>query len=129
MITVQVLLYGPLARFGPSEDDGVCDQQKVETADGTVIGELLAALGVPTEERGVTFINGHLSAMPGVQPDLGHRLADGDRVAFFHLKSMWPCQYRHGAAVTPELESTLTTPSHSPGTSGLVLREGDCPDE
>ncbi|MGC8878426.1 MAG: hypothetical protein ACP5R2_04320, partial [Anaerolineae bacterium] len=38
-----------------------------------------------------------------LQPDLDHPLRDGDRVAFFHLKSMWPAQYRHGAAMTPEL--------------------------
>jgi len=39
--------------------------------------------------------------MPGLQPDLGHALRDGDRVALFHLKSMWPFQYRHGVAAIP----------------------------
>jgi hypothetical protein len=32
---------------------------------------------------------------------------NGDRVAFFHLRSMWPYQYRHGAAMISELSSTL----------------------
>ena len=114
MIKVQVMLYGPLARYGPSVDNAVYDRQIKEMEQGATIGGLLAALGVPTEERGVTFVNGNLSAMPGVQPDLDHELVDGDRVAFFHLKTMWPCQYRHGAAVAPELESALATPSHSP---------------
>ena len=58
-------------------------------------------------ERGITFINGQLSAMPGLQPDLGHILKDGDRVAFFDLRSMWPFQYRHGAAVTEEMASAM----------------------
>ncbi len=62
---------------------------------------------MPTEERGITFINGKLSAMPGLQPDLEHVLSDGDRIAFFHLRSMWPFQYRHGASVTAEMGEAL----------------------
>jgi hypothetical protein len=73
----------------------------VELPAGGTVGDLLAYLKMPTEERGITFINGDLSAMPGLQPDLDHLLQDGDRVAFFHLKSMWPFQYRHGAGQTP----------------------------
>jgi hypothetical protein len=62
---------------------------------------------MPTEKRGITFINGRLSAMPGLQPDLGHILQDGDRVGFFDPKSMWPFQYRHGAMITDEMERVL----------------------
>jgi hypothetical protein len=65
----------------------------------STLADLMERLGMPTLERGITFINGQLSAMPGLQPDLGHVLKDGDRVAFFDLKSMWPFQYRHGAAL------------------------------
>lgn len=39
--------------------------------------------------------------MPGLAADLDLELADGDRVGIFHTKSMWPVQYRFGAAVTP----------------------------
>jgi hypothetical protein len=67
------------------------------------MADLLAHLRMPTEERGITFINGRLSAMPGLQPDLGHMLRDGDRVGLFDLKSMWPFQYRHGAMLTDEM--------------------------
>jgi hypothetical protein len=67
------------------------------------MADLLTHLGMKTEERGITFINGQLSAMPGLQPDLGHILHDGDRVAFFDLKSMWPFQYRHGVMLTDEM--------------------------
>lgn len=54
----------------------------------SVIRDLLAHLGIPTEKRGVTFINAKLSAMPGLQPDLDYVLKNNDRVAFFDLKSM-----------------------------------------
>jgi hypothetical protein len=74
---------------------------------GSTIADLLAHLKMPTEERGITFINGRLSAMPGLQPDLGHILQDGDRVGFFDLRSMWPFQYRHGAMMIDEMERAL----------------------
>jgi hypothetical protein len=64
-------------------------------------------LSLPTEERGLTFINGDLSAMPDLQPDLEHSLNDGDRVAFFHLQSMWPAQYRHGVNLAPGMSTEM----------------------
>ena len=73
------------------------------------MADLLAYLEIPTEARGVTFINGQLSAMPGLQPDLGHVLQKGDRVGIFDLKSMWPFQYRHGAAMTKEMAHAVAT--------------------
>jgi hypothetical protein len=76
---------------------------------GGTIRDLLAKLTLPTEERGITFLNGDLCALPGIQPDLDHRLVDGDRVAFFHLRSMWPYQYRHGASMISELSSALNS--------------------
>jgi hypothetical protein len=75
--------------------------------EGSTVRDLLAYLNMPTEERGITFINGNLSAMPGLQPDLGHVLNDGDRVAFFDPRSMWPFQYRHGAALTSEMADAM----------------------
>jgi hypothetical protein len=68
---------------------------------------LLARLRMRTEERGITFINGQLSAMPDLQPDLGHILREGDRVGLFDLKSMWPFQYRHGAMLTEEMARAM----------------------
>jgi hypothetical protein len=71
------------------------------------MADLLTRLKMPTEERGITFVNGRLSAMPGLQPDLGHILHDGDRVGLFDLKSMWPFQYRHGAMLTDEMAQAM----------------------
>ena len=106
-ITVDVWLYGPLARYGGEAARRAHANLKLELPAGSRVRDLLDHLSLPTEERGITFINGDLSAMPNLQPDLDHALKDGDRVAFFHLKSMWPSQYRHGAGVTPEMARAM----------------------
>jgi hypothetical protein len=106
-IKLEVWLYGPLACYGGPANRGSYAILHPELPAESRVRDLLAYLGLPTEERGITFINGDLSAMPGLQPDLDHRLEGGDRVAFFHLKSMWPAQYRDGAALAPGLKSAM----------------------
>lgn len=107
-MVIDVWLYGPLARYGGQAATKSHANLKLELPAGSCLRDLLARLDLPTEERGITFINGDLSAMPGVQPDLDQALQDGDRVAFFHLRSMWPFQYRDGAALAPGLAHTLS---------------------
>jgi hypothetical protein len=102
-ITVDVWLYGTLACHGGKAAQGSFANLKMHLPDGSTMADLLARLGMRTEERGITFINGQLSAMPGLQPDLGYIFCDGDRVGLFDLKSMWPFQYRHGAMLTDEM--------------------------
>ena len=104
---IDVHLYGPLARYGGSQRN-IAAQVKIELPENSTIRDLLTALEMPTEARGITFINGDLSAMPGLQPDLDHVLEDNDRVAFFHPKSMWPFQYRHDVASIGEFKKALT---------------------
>ena len=106
-ITVDVWLYGTLARHGGKAAQGSFANLKMRLPDGSTMAGLLARLRMRTEERGITFINGQLSAMPGLQPDLGHILRDGDRVGLFDLKSMWPFQYRHGAMLTDEMARAM----------------------
>ncbi|MDI6727236.1 MAG: MoaD/ThiS family protein, partial [Smithellaceae bacterium] len=106
MMKIDVWLYGPLARYGNGEDNIFANPQ-VEMPAGSTIRDLLTQLSMPTALRGISFINGNLSAMPGVQPDLDHVLNDGDRVALFHLKSMWPFQYRHDVAAIKEFKTSL----------------------
>ncbi len=98
-ITLEVWLYGPLARYAGDHSNRSCASLRLTVPAGSRMCDLLAQLSLPTEERGITFVNGDLSAMPGLQPDLDHPLADGDRVAFFHPKSMWPAQYRQSPAI------------------------------
>jgi len=106
-IALDVWLYGTLARYGGGTEHGSFANLQIHLPDGSTMADLLAHLKMPTEERGITFINGRLSAMPGLQPDLGHTLHEGDRVAFFDLKSMWPFQYRHGAMLTDEMKLAM----------------------
>ena len=116
-ITVDVWLYGPLACYGGDANQRSAANVQVTLAAESTVAELLAHLKLPTEERGITFINGQLSAMPGLQPDLGQLLRPGDRVAFFHLNSMWPFQYRDGAALAPGLAQAMRaapSPFHHP---------------
>jgi sulfur carrier protein ThiS len=101
VVTIDVWLYGPLAQYGGDSARKSHANLQIELPAESRLRDLLDHLSLPTEERGITFINGDLSAMPGLQPDLDHVLQDGDRVAFFHLRSMWPFQYRHGAGQTP----------------------------
>jgi hypothetical protein len=104
---IDVWLYGPLGQYGGEANRGSYANLAVQLPEDGTMGSLLEALKMPTEERGITFINGNLSAMPGLQPDLGHVLNDGDRIAFFHLKSMWPFQYRHGVKMAEELTEAM----------------------
>ncbi len=106
-IAVDVWLYGTLARYGGEAGQLSFANLQIRLPAGSAIGDLLAHLGMRTEERGITFINGQLSALPGLQPDLGHILCDGDRVGLFDLKSMWPFQYRHGAMMTDEMVQAM----------------------
>ena len=108
-ILVDVYLYGELASYGGKAASYGFANLQVKLKEGSVIRELLDYLGIPAEKRGITFINGVLSAMPGLQPDLDHALKDNDRVAFFDLKSMWPFQYRHGATMIGEMARALSS--------------------
>ncbi len=107
-IKLEVWLYGPLARYGGNASNRSYSQLVLMLPTGSRMRDLLEKLDMPTEKRSMTFINGTLSAMPGIQPDLDNILNDGDRVAFFHEKSMWPFHYRDGAAVTPSLAEELS---------------------
>ncbi|RPI26829.1 MAG: hypothetical protein EHM70_18530 [Chloroflexota bacterium] len=106
-IVIDTWLYGELARYGGLACEGSFAHLEIHLSEGSTIADLLAYLRLPGDARGITFINGELSAMPGVQPDLDHPLQDGDRVAFFHTLSMWPFQYRFGVAMVDEMSETL----------------------
>jgi len=106
-VSLDVWLYGTLACYGGRRKQGSFANLQIHLPEGSTMADLLARLRMPTEERGITFINGRLSAMPGLQPDLGHVLRDGDRVGLFDLKSMWPFQYRHGVMLTDEMARAM----------------------
>jgi hypothetical protein len=108
-IVLDVWLYGKLSRYGRGKRSGSFANLKIRLPERSTVATLLSRLKMATGQRGITFINGQLSAMPGLQPDLSHILHDGDRVAFFDPKSMWPFQYRHGVALTGEMEQAMAS--------------------
>lgn len=107
-IQIDTWLYGKeLAIYGGEGRQGSFANVRINLPEGSSMADLLAYLCMPTEKRGITFINGELSAMVGIQADLGHVLRDGDRVSLFHLNAMWPFQYRLGAAMTDEMHDAM----------------------
>jgi hypothetical protein len=106
-ILIDAWLYGELARYGSQANQGSYANPKVSLREGSTMGDLLEYLRLPTTARGIIFINGELSAMPNMQPDLDHILKDNDRVAFFDLHSMWPFQYRFGIKMADEMSETM----------------------
>jgi hypothetical protein len=129
-IKVDVWLYGNLARFAGSASQGSFANIQVELPETGTVRDLLVTIQMPTEERGITFINGELSAMPGMQPDLSHALKDGDRVAFFHLTSMWPFQYRFGIAMVGEMSEAMQShPDQGIHHAYKVGKDADIPSE
>jgi hypothetical protein len=106
-IRLDVWLYGPMARYAGEASQGSYAQLDVEMPAESTLGDLVNHLGIPLEERGITFVNGNLAALPGLDVDLSTVLRDGDRVGISHNKSMWPFQYRFGAQLTPELQESF----------------------
>ena len=106
-IRLEVWLYGPLAEYAGEEKQEGYARLEVEMPAGSTLEDLLHRLKVPGEERGITFVNGALAALPGLDVDLSLPLGDGDRVGIFHRRSMWPFQYRFGAPMTPQLREAF----------------------
>ena len=103
-ITVNVALYGPLAKYG-----GKTHVAEVNLAldSGARMRNVLDCLNIPSPERGFTFINSVLCAMPGLPADLELALRDGDHIGMFSTKHMWPYQYRDGVHMTEALTAAL----------------------
>lgn len=115
-ITLEVWLYGPISRYGNEIAADLVQERTVqgshaelhlELPAGSRVQDLLDALKLPPGEKGITFINGKLAAMPGVDADRETVLRDGDRVGISHRRSMWPFQYRFGATVDEKLQDTF----------------------
>jgi hypothetical protein len=102
-INVEVWLYGPIAKYAGEQSQGSFAELHPELPAGSTVQDLLDLLELPPEEKGITFINGSLAALPGLDSDCEVVLKDGDRVGISHRKSMWPFQYRFGASQTSEI--------------------------
>jgi sulfur carrier protein ThiS len=98
-IQVEVWLYGPMARYAGAQSQGSYAQLNLELPEGSTMAALLEELQLPVDERGITFVNGDLAALPGLDVDRDLVLHDGDRVGIF--------QYRFGASTTPQIQDTF----------------------
>lgn len=103
-ITVEVWLYGPVAQYGGESKQGSYAQLHLALPVGSTMQDLLDHLQLPGEEKGITFVNGSLAALPGLDTDRKLVLHEGDRVGISHRKAMWPFQYRFGASLTEEVQ-------------------------
>jgi hypothetical protein len=106
-IEVEVWLYGPVAKYGGEHNQGAYAELHLEFPAGSTMADLVDRLELPLEEKGITFINGSLAALPGLDSDRDVVLQDGDRVGISHRRSMWPFQYRFGASQTKDLAETF----------------------
>jgi hypothetical protein len=106
-IEIELWLYGPMARYAGDQSNGSYAQLHIRLPAGSTMCDLLERLELPSTARGITFVNGDLASLPGLDTDLCLELHDGDRVGISHPKSMWPYQYRFGAATTTEMQETF----------------------
>ena len=102
-ITVSIRLYAELSSYGDSIDNtGSYSSLNVYLSPGSTLKDLMDYLRLCTDERGFTFINEEMSAMPNVQADLDTLLLDGDRILFFPLK-MLPTPLHFDIKLTDEM--------------------------
>jgi len=106
-VHVEVWLYGPIARYAGDQSQGSYAHLQFDLPPGTTVRELVDQLEIPSEEKGITFVNGKLAALPGLDADQQVILQAGDRIGISHRKSMWPFQYRFGASQTDEIAETF----------------------
>ena len=115
-MTVEIWLYGPIRRYAEEVEGAIILDREMGLAHaklsldlpgGSTVQDLMDHLSLPSEEKGITFINGKLAAMPGVEADRDVELHEGDRVGISHRRSMWPFQYRFGASLEDRLQATF----------------------
>jgi hypothetical protein len=126
-ITVNVSLYGAIARFGNGRHVA---QAQVPLEPGAHVSDLLNQLGIPETERGYLFINAVLCEVPGLSTGPGELLRDGDRVGVFSVDRLWPYQYRDGIVMSESLKGLLGSRgamhhSYRPQTDEAPSGDGD----
>lgn len=103
-ITVDVALYGPLARHLGGRHVA---QRDVQLEPGARVGDLLEYLGIAAEEKGFVFLNAVLCDVPGLDVSRGEPLHDGDHIGIFSKRHMWPYQYRDGVKMSAALTEAM----------------------
>ncbi|MBS1249303.1 MAG: hypothetical protein MAG431_00879 [Chloroflexi bacterium] len=104
MITVEVALYGTLARI---QGGKYVAQTNVQVTNDATIKDLYEDLDISPQDRGYLFINAVLCDVPGLNAAIKEKLHDGDHIGIFSNGYMWPYQYRDGAQMSESLTSVL----------------------
>ncbi|MBE9525035.1 MAG: MoaD/ThiS family protein [Chloroflexi bacterium] len=103
-ITVNVTLYGPLAKFAGGK---YIAQEDVILKAGAKVKDLMDHFSISHDQKSYLFINAVLCDMPGLLASIEERLQNGDHVGIFSLQHMWPYQYRDGIRMSETLTETL----------------------
>ncbi len=103
-VTIDVALYGSVARFGGGKHVA---QVQVQLQPNARVQDLLGHLKIPPEEIGYFFINAVLCDVPGMNTSHDEFLNDGDHAGIFSLTYMWPYQYRDGVRMSESLQEAL----------------------
>jgi len=103
-ITVHVVLYGSIAEYGGGTH--IADLY-LKLGEGSLLGDVLTELGIPSEEKGYVFLNSVLCDAPGLNASAGLTLKQGDHVGVFSKDHMWPYQYRDGIRMSDTLREVM----------------------
>jgi hypothetical protein len=106
-ITVSVTLFGELVCYGNQTKTVNYTTFDVKLPTGSALKDLLAYLLMCTNERGITYINGLVSALPDIQPDLDYVLQKNDHVAMLPAHKIWQIQQRSSLLMTAQMSAAL----------------------
>ena len=106
-ITVSVTLFGELVCYGNRTKTGSCATLDVKLPEGSALKDLLDYLLMCTHERGITYINGLVSAMPALQPDLDYTLQKNDHITLLPAQKIWQFQQRSSSSMTAKMSAAL----------------------
>ena len=103
-ITVDVALYGPIARAAGAKHIA---QLNITLAEPATVGQVIDKIGIDETERGYLFVNAILCDAPGLNVSRSYELQEGDHIGIFSTVHMWPYQYRDGARMSEALREAL----------------------
>jgi hypothetical protein len=106
-ITVSVTLFGELVCYGNRTKTGSYATLDVKLPAGSALKDLLDRLLMCTSERGITYINGLISALPYIQPDLDHILQNNDHITLLPVQKIWQIQQRPSSPMTAQMSAAL----------------------
>lgn len=104
MITIDLAIYGPLARVAGGR---LITQTKLKLNNSAKIKDLLKTFNISPDDISYVFINAVLCDVPGLNASLEEPLHDNDHVGVFSKGYMWPYHYREGAFISKNLEIAL----------------------